>query len=221
MRLCFGQLICVLAALPLFSPSILSMDTPLSPEAVREAYFLGQRNDKNLRDLLGKYVRLLPAPDSGPDISSVTFLTPFALLAQLSSQRTMNYSAQQAELDHRGQPEIVRILVEIQLTPTYGAVIPRPTGSRSGAPIGYALRPDDFWKDFQVQVFNKDKELTPASSSGVPHFGCAQEGGCTLVGATLQFEFPAKAFRSDDVTIEITPPEGDPVAVDFDLSAFR
>lgn len=212
---------CALLLSLLLMPSAFAFDTPLSPEAVREAYFLGQRNDKNLRDLLSKYVRLLPAPDSGPDISSVTFLTPFALLAQLSSQRTMNYSAQQAELDHRSQPEIVRILVEIQLTPTYGAVIPRPTGSRSGSPVGYALRPDDFWKDFQVQVFNKNKELTPASSSGVPHFGCDQEGGCTLVGATLQFEFPAKAFRSDDVTIEITPPEGDPFSVDFDLSTFR
>ena len=85
----------------LLIPPAFAMDTPLSDEAVRDAYFLGQRHEQDFTDLLAKYTKPLPVPESGPDISSVTFLTPFALVAQLSSQRTMNYSAQQAEQDHR------------------------------------------------------------------------------------------------------------------------
>ncbi len=148
----FSSFSCLFAAVLLLPAPSCAMDTPLSEEAVREAYFLGQRHGQGLADLLAKYIKVLPMPDSGPDIASVAFYTPFALVAQLSSQRTMNYSAQQAEQDHRNQEEFVRIVIQIQLTPSYGALIPRPTGSRSGSPIGYAQRPSDFWKDFQVQV---------------------------------------------------------------------
>jgi hypothetical protein len=197
------------------------MDTPLSEEAVREAYFLGQHHDQSLTRFLDRYTRMLPPPETGPAISSVTFFTPYALVAQLSSQRTMGYSAQQAELDHRSQEELVRIVIQIQFTQTYGALIPRPTGSRSSSPIGYALRPSDFWKDFQVQVLDKEKLLTPSSSLGQPIYACDGDGGCSLSGATLQFEFPAKAFKSGSPSIQVTPPEGDPVSVDFDLSGLR
>ena len=198
-----------------------SMDTPLSEEAVRDAYFLGQHHDQSLAVFLNKYTRLLPTPKSGPDIASITFLTPFALLAQVSSQRTMNYSAQQAEQDHRNQEEIVRIVIQIQLTETYPALIPTPTGSRSGSPIGFARRPSDFWKDFEIQVLDKDKSLVPLSSSGDAVYSCDGDGGCILSGATLEFEFPASAFKSDSPTVQVTPPEGDPVSVEFDLSRLR
>jgi hypothetical protein len=197
------------------------MDTPLSEEAVRDAYFLGQHHDQTLSLFLAKYMKILPMPKSGPDIASISFLTPFALFAQESSQRTMNYSAQQAEQDHRNQEEIVRIVIQIQLTETYGALIPTPTGSRSGSPIGFAKRPGDFWKDFEVQVVDKDRVLVPLSSSGDSVYSCDSYGGCILSGATLQFEFSAKAFKSDSPAIQVTPPEGDPVSVDFDLSRLR
>jgi hypothetical protein len=57
------------------------MDTPLSEEAVRDAYFLGQHHDQTLNLFLAKYIKVLPMPKSGPNISSISFLTPFALFA--------------------------------------------------------------------------------------------------------------------------------------------
>jgi len=212
---------CLFATVLLLPAPSFAMATPLSEEAVREAYFLGQRHGQDFTDLLAKYTKMLSMPESGPYISSITFFTPFALVAQHSSQRTMNYSAQQAAQDHRQLEEFVRIIIQIQFTPSYGALIPRPTGSRSGSPIGYSLRPSDFWKDFQVAVLDTDRSLAPISSSGTPNYGCDQDGGCMLVGATLQFDYPAKAFKSDSPTVQITPPEGDPLSVDFDLSRLR
>lgn len=108
----------LVASVLLLCQPLLAFDSPLSPESVRDAYFLGQRHEQDFIDLMAKYTQTLPAPDSGPDISSITFLTPFALVAHLSSQRTMNYSAQQAEQDHSNQQEIVRIIIQIQLTET-------------------------------------------------------------------------------------------------------
>jgi hypothetical protein len=88
----------------------------------------------------------------------VTFLTPFALVVQQSSERS-NYSAQQAEKDHHPDDEMVAITIQILLTQSYGAWITRPTGSRSGSPTGIQLRNPDFWKDFKYSVFDDQKEL--------------------------------------------------------------
>lgn len=210
----------VLVAAMLLTPSSFAFDTPLSDQAVREAYFLGQGRDETVANLINKYTKLLPPPKSGPDIASVTFFTPFALLVQQSSQRS-EYSAQQAALDHRDQPEFVRIVVQIQLTDSYAPYVIRPTGSRSGSPRGFVPRPYDFWKDFDVQVSSEDQKLRPFSSYGRPNFSCSEEGGCTLTGATLQFDFSAEAFASGSATVDVLPPEGDPVTLDFDLDHLR
>jgi hypothetical protein len=211
----------VLAAVLLLTPYSFAFDTPLSDQAVREAYFLGQRRDETMADLLNKYTKFLPAPKTGPDIASVTVFTPFALLVQQSSQHTSGYSAQQAALDHRDQGEFVRIIVQIQLTASYPSFIVRPTGTRSGSPNGFVPRPYDFWKDFDVQVSSDDKKLRPFSSSGQPNVLCSDEGGCELTGATLQFDFYAEDFASGSATIDVDPPEADPVSVDFDLDHVR
>jgi hypothetical protein len=42
-----------------------------------------------------------------------------------------------------------------------------------------------------------------------------------LTGATIQFEFLAESFASDSATIQVTPPEGDPVSLDFNLVSLR
>jgi hypothetical protein len=205
----------------LLTPSSFAFDTPLSDQAVREAYFLGQRRDETMVAFLNKYTKYLEAPKTGPDIASVTFFTPFALLVQQSSERSSGYSAQQAALDHRDQGEFVRIIVQIQLTSSYAAYIVRPTGKRSGSPNGFVPRPYDFWKDFDVQVSSKDQKLKPFSSSGHPNLICSDDGGCEVTGATLQFDFTAEDFASGFATIDVTPPEGDPVSVDFDLDRLR
>ena len=210
----------ILVALILPTPSSFAFDTPLSDQAVREAYFLGQRRDDTMATFLNKYTKFLPPPKTGPHIYSVTVFTPFALLIQQSSQHTSGYSAQQAALDHRDQPEFVRIVVQIQLTGSYGPYIVRPTGSRSGSPKGFVPRPYDFWKDFDVQIFSEDQKLKPFSSSGQPDLLC-DEGGCTLTGATLQFDFSAEDFASGSAVIEVNPPEGDPLSIDFDLDHLR
>ena len=80
---------CVFAVGLLLPAPSFAMDAPLSEEAVREAYFLGQHHDQSLAQFLDRYTRVLPPPETGPAISAVTFFTPYALAAQLSSQRTM------------------------------------------------------------------------------------------------------------------------------------
>jgi len=213
------QTLASFAAILLLSPSVLAFDSPLSSQAIREAYFLGQRHD-NAR-YLDTYTKFLAPPETGPYISSMQFLTPFAQLIQLSSLHSTGYSAQQAEQEHRKQTETVTIVIEIQLTNSYGALLAQPAGSRSGSGTGYRLRSPDFWRDFGVQVSQGEKEIEPARLHGQPNYSCSGDGSCSLTGATLWLHFPAKAFESDTATVAITPPVGAPVAVDFDLSRLR
>ena len=213
----------IFAALVMLAQPSFAFQSPLSDESVREAYFLGQRRDGSFEGLVEKSTRRFPAPKNGPYISSVIFVTPFVSAAQLSNNHIGNYSAQQAELDHRELgKEIVKITVEIQLTESYGQFIaPATARSRSGFASTLILRPDDFWRDFQVQIFNGDQALSNAVYHGRPNYSCGEYGPCILIGATLTYEFPADAFSADSASISVDPPEGEPVTADFDLGRLR
>jgi hypothetical protein len=208
---------CFLLVACLFLPAS-ALDVSLSDEAVREAYFLGQRHDASF---LNNYIKFLPPPKTGPHISSVTFVTPFIKLAQLSDRHLGSYSAQQARLDHLGQEETVEIIIEIRLTPSYGAFIASPPDSRSSSTPAFTPRSSLFWKDFQVQIYGGDQSLSPSDFDGHANHSCGRRGPCVMTGATLKFKFPANAFTSDYATIHIDPPEGDPVSIDFDLTRLR
>lgn len=214
-RMCLGSLT---AALLLCTPA-LGFNTPLSDQAVREAYFLGRRRDESMYAFLNKYTKLLAPPKTGPHISAISFLTPFALLVQYSSQQS-DYSAQRAALDHKAHDENVEIQVEIQLTPSYGAILTVPTHSRSGPPTTIQLRSPEFWRAFKYRIFDGNEEITTEDISGEPQYSCS-EGGCILTGAIVYLQFPATAFKSDSAGVEVTPREGDTVSADFDLSSLR
>jgi len=219
LRILTRSMAAVLATL-LVSPSSFAFDSPLSDTAVREAYFLGQRHDESFPLFLEKYIKRLPTPKTGPHIASIAFFTPFALFAQFSSRHPNDYSAQQAQLDHRAQAESVKVVVTIYLTDSYGPFIASPASDDTNSTAGWIHRPNDFWRDFQVQVFNNGKALSAAALHGEPDYVCGRFH-CTLVGATIELEFPADSFALDTASIQVIPPEGDQVSAEFDLTRFR
>lgn len=219
MPLSFRPCVALFTSALLLSAPAVAFNTPLSDEAVREAYFLGQRRDESMAAFLNKYTKLFPPPKTGPHIYSVTFLTPFALLVRYSSRQS-GYSAQRAALDHKAHEETVEISIEILLTPSYGAIITTPTHSRSGSPTGIQSRLPEFWRAFKYRIFDGDEEITTDDITGEPQYRCS-ERGCILSGAIVSIRFPASAFTSESAAIDVTPPEGDPVSVDFDLASLR
>ena len=214
---CFVSL--AISALLLCQP-LFAFQTPLSDTAVREAYFLGQRHDQSVSDFFAKYAKTLPAPQYGPYISTIRFLTPYAQVVSLSGNKSAGYSAQQAERDHHADAETVVVSVDIYLTDSYGPFLAAPTDSRSGSPVGLTPRSSDFWRDFDVSVSSDSRSLSPQDTSGQPIYNCS-EYGCSLVGATITLTFAAAKFPSDSVTVNVVPPEGDEVSLDFDLTSFR
>jgi hypothetical protein len=156
----------------------------------------------------------------GPYISTIRFLTPYAQVVSLSGNKSAGYSAQQAERDHHADAETVTVSVDIYLTDSYGPFLAAPTNSRSGSPAGLTPRSSDFWRDFDVSVSSDSRTLSQQDTSGQPIYNCS-ESGCSLVGATVTLTFAASKFPPDSVTVNVVPPEGDEVNVDFDLTSFR
>lgn len=216
----FRCFLALLLSVLLVSPALFAFSSPLSDEAIREAYFLGQRRDESTARFLAKYKQHLATPKTGPYIASLELLTPFARAVLRSSQQTVGYSAQQAEQEYRDREESVAMNIEVLLTASYGPILAHPTGTRSGSPIGYTLRSPDFWREIPVQLTVGDKIVKPTQFSGEPTYMCGEDG-CALTGAVLRMEFPAGVFSSESATVRVTPPEGPEVFVDFDLAALR
>jgi len=211
----------IFAAALLLAQPLVAFDNHLSDESVREAYFLGQRHDGTFPKILNKYSKRLAPPKTGPYVSSVTFLTPFIQTVEYSDSFIGNFSAQQALVQYRSHDEFVEILVDIQLTDSYGPyLIPSSTArARSAKPLD--TRPYDFWRDFQVSILDGDDLLFPSEVHGHPNYICGKSGDCELTGATIELDLPAGAFSTDSVTVHITPPEGETVSATFDLLSFR
>jgi hypothetical protein len=206
----------------LLAPSSFSFDLPLSEEAVREAYFLGQRNDDKTAEFFDKYVHRLPVPDEGPQVASIQLLTPYANVVELSRQHSLGNSAQDALEQYKKHGDVVRVVITIQFTASYNGLIEKPTSSRSDATKGYEFRSYKFWRDFSYRLFQKDKLIEPLDMDGHATYSGSGEGGSDLTGAVITLLYDAnKVSSSDDADIVIDTIAGQQIVETFDLASLR
>jgi len=211
----------VLVALMLVTPSSFAFDTPLSDEAVREAYFLGQRRDEKTAEFLDKYRRHLPVPESGPWVSTAELFTPYAEAVELSRQRSFGYSAQDAAQDYRKNGDRIRVTITIQFTNSYGAVIQEKPKPRSGSPNAFSLRTADFWKDFSYRLFDGDDLIEPIEMHGNAIYTASGDSS-DMIGAVIVLIYDAeKISSSSDAAVVIDLPGYPQVVVPFDLTTLR
>jgi hypothetical protein len=208
----------VLMAAILASPATFAFDTPLSDQAVREAYFLGQRRDEKTALFLEKYRRHLAVPGSGPWVSTVELLTPYAEAVELSRQRSFGYSAQDAAQDYRKNGDSIRITITIEFTTSYSDINQVKTSSGS---TGISLRSPDFWKDFSYRLFDGDEVVEPIERTGSPTYRTV-DNGTVLTGAAIVLLYHGERLASSsDAAVVVDIPDHQQVVVPFDLSGMR
>ncbi len=201
----------ILAAALLLSPSSFAFDTPLSDEAVREAYFLGQRRDEKISFFFETYRRYLPAPKSGPHVFMAELLTPFAETVDVSRKHSAGYSAQQALLDYRSRGDSMRLGVHVAYTSTYGPGFPYSPNKVPGK--------TGTWKDFQVRLSQKENTI---ESRNVSYEGTrAGIRGSRPTGFIIWLVYDAVQVTSSDASVEVDTPDGQHVTATFDLAALR
>jgi hypothetical protein len=135
-----------------------AFDAPLSPEAVRDAYFLGQHNDQSTLSFFSQYVKTLPVPDKGAYISEVEVYTPFAQIIEASRRRSGSYSAQQAEQDYRRNHDKLYIRIRINFTDTYGALELFRSAKGDKQLSGSDQPLPDFYRDFRVGLSQRSAD---------------------------------------------------------------
>jgi hypothetical protein len=172
-------------------------DHPLTDEAVRAGYFLGQDLDRS-NDFFAQYTQAFPVPNSGPQVAEIELLTPYAQVVQVSHEHPMGYSAQQAAADYKKRGDSIQVRVKVLFTPTY-------TGA------------DDFWRGVSVGLVQK-KHMAATGVSAQLLYTSDPNGYSWVIGANVFVEFSVAGVESDSVDVEVVPPGGASVRATFDLS---
>ncbi|MGB7283539.1 MAG: hypothetical protein WBE13_14835 [Candidatus Acidiferrum sp.] len=247
----FRSFLAVLATFFLLPSPSFAFETPLSPEAVRDAYFLGQHNDQSTLSFFSQYVKTLPAPDKGPYIAEVELYTPYTQIVEASRRRTGSYSAQQAELDYRHHGDKLYVRVRIDFTDTYGLELYR--SAKADQQLSGEDQPlPDFYRDFRVGLSQRsgpDREerwieplriiLQPSFVQNSTHYPFIPED-LSLFSYAATNDVSGYAYASvngyayptgwlvwliydaaDVASVEVITTDGQHVSVPFDLSSLR
>lgn len=186
---------------------LIAYDYPLSPEGIREAYFLAKDSPEKRQEFFERYRRNLPAPKSGADVGLIEVETPFGFLVDALMQTPMDYHAADAEKDYLGKPGKFRVHVEIYFTDTY----PKPTDT--AGTLG------EFWNDFQVHL-KQDSEVSALSVHGEPIYSDDTISG--YQGARIDVDYDVNKIDSGALTtIEVDTPDGQQVETSFSLNDLR
>jgi hypothetical protein len=203
----------LLLALP-----VLAYQYPLSTNDIRDAYFMGARNDEFTAAFFADYSKHLPAPQSGPDVDQISIDTPYTQIVR-RSMGAVNYNSVEAVEEFDGKPMIFRVFVRFYFTDTYNpAPLPHADGI-SLIPLAYP----DFWDDFKVRLI-QDKEIRPKSVRGAPIYPILTDvdGPPPLpIGGTIELEYDPAKIDTADATVEVITPDGQDIQVPFPLSQLR
>jgi hypothetical protein len=206
--------IAILGAALLVSFTASAYEVRLSEEAVREAYFLGQRRDETTAQFLETYRRYFPIPKSGPHVYAVELFTPYAQAVETASKRGTNYSAQQAEQDYLLRDDSVRVGVHMRYTSSYG-----PGKMNEGSTHS------DRREDFHVKLIQDGKTIDCRSSryegTHMSFGGGKGGGGSRPTGFIIWQEYAPANMESSEATVVIDTPDGQHISVTFDLSRLR
>jgi hypothetical protein len=215
------SIISILAVALLVWPLSDVVGATLTDEAVREAYFLGQRNDEKTARFLETYRRRLPMPQSGLYVSEIELFTPYAETVDLSRQRTFGYTAQQAAQEYRDRGDVFRLRVRVFFTDTYSQHTYAQAATQKdgqGKKIGqYARARSGGWQGFQVQLWQKDKLIEPLEIPGIPVFrGYTNEGAS--YGFDVVLHYDGDDIDADDAQVVVLTPDGQRIVAEFDFA---
>jgi hypothetical protein len=204
---CWKAMVFVLAVM--LASSVFAYDYPLSSEAIREAYFIGNRRDTSTADFIDRYTQHFPVPKTGPYVAMIQLETPYAQIVEHARQ-AINYNAPDAVQEFLGKPGVFRLRVQIYFTPSYTAVVE----SKDGKPM---VRAHDFWRDFKITLV-QGTEIHAERVGGHVLYG---NGKGRRIGAEVQLDYQGTAIDSGPVKAEVLSPDGDEIETSFDLAMLR
>jgi len=212
------SVVSALAVTLLVWPCSAAFGTHFSDQAVREAYFLGQRNDERTAQFLESYLRRLPMPQSGLYVSEIELFTPYAEAVDLSRQHTVGYSAQQATQEYRDRGDVFRLRVRVFFTDTYSSSTYAQTATQKDSKLRKDVRShSDGGQGFQVQLWQGDRLIEPLELPGIPVFRSYTVGDAYF-GFDVVLHYDGDEIAPDNAKVVVLTADGQRIAAEFDLA---
>lgn len=191
------KLLALLVSLGMAWPAV-AYDDPLSPSAIRDAYFLGIRQGGLTPRILLPYSRFVSKLHEGGCTTEIRLETPFLRVVAYAAG-VPNYSSQDAVKDFYDKPMKFRIFLNICYM--------------RGAPPPNSVK---------IKVIQNKKEIAPETDTRLAYAEPINELS-TLPpnGEKVEMEFDAGKIDSSPMTIAIDTPSDQHVLVEFDLETLR
>ncbi len=215
-----AMVLCVL------NPASDAYDKQLDSRAIHEAYILGQRNDKSTGDFLSPYLSQITEPQNDVHIAQIELLTPYAQIVDVCRQKSADgYSEEQAVQDYRAHGDTVKVNVALMLPSAYPKMAESkevPTPEPATGPQKSAIRPENFWQNFQFNLKQNGKTVPSRGISNQPiHSTATNTAPAALTGENVWLEYDVKDVASELTTMEVVTPEGKAIKATFDLKKLR
>jgi hypothetical protein len=216
----------IVTVLCISSPAAIAYDKQLDPRAIHEAYILGQRNDKSTGDVLAPYLTEITEPQNDVHIAQIELLTPYAQIVDVCRQKASDgYTEEQAIQDYKTHGNTVKVNVTLMLPSAYpktAASKQVPTPAPATGPEKSAIRPENFWQNFQFNLKQNGKTIPSRGISNQPiHSTATNTAPAVLTGENVWLEYDVKDVASDLTTVEVTTPPGKVIKATFDLKKLR
>ena len=201
-------------------------DKQLDPRAIHEAYILGQRNDKSTGDFLANYLSQITEPQNDVHVAQIELLTPFAQIVDISRQKSADgYTEDQAIQDYKAHGNTVKVNVTLLLPSAYPKTAESkevPTPAPATGPEKSAMRPENFWQNFQFNLKQNGKTIPSRGISNQPvHSTATNTAPAVLTGENVWLEYDVKDVASELTDVEVVTPQGKVIKASFDLKKLR
>ena len=212
----------VILASVLLSVRLCAYETRLTPEALHDAWVLGQRNDQATAGFLTPYEQQVEEKAAGgPHVAEIEVLTPFAQVVEESRKNLNDYTEQQALQEYHQRGDTVTVRVALMLPAAY------PKHDENSAVVNSkeqnaTLRPENFWQNFRFNLKQSEKIISTRSIRNKPIYSSAtKDAPSVLDGASVWLEYDAKDVASEPATVEVVTPDAKTISATFDLKKLR
>lgn len=205
------QGVAVIAALLLASQTAAAQTYhyPLHSEAIRDAYFLGERNNFQTTDCLLQYIHRFTGAQAGRYyISQVDISTPYQQIVLRGQRDTPGDFALQAETDLREHP--LKLIARVQVEWNTGY-----SGHASNR-----VFPPDLSHAVPIHV-SQQQEITPLKTSYHEIYSSSGDGGSTFLGWSFELQFDAAKITSAPLRISVKTPDGQIQEAEFDMAKIQ
>jgi hypothetical protein len=196
-----GVVVRLLALVVIASLPTSAYEQPLNSESIRDAFFLGKQRGEETARFLASYSHNFPLPKTGPHISRVQVLTPYAQIVLGSEDGAIPGSVLDAEREYRTQPSFFLVHVRVFATPTYYS----------------ASQWKEFWQKFSVRVV-QGKPLKP---NKINYISRRFPGNRGPGGTDVELRFDAAQIESAPMKIEVSTSDGQHLEATFDLDKLK